>query len=231
MTDMLGNLIKLIVTVPAEMLGTLADLVWKLTSDKGPEWFEELKKFLRKEKTWAFKAFESKGIVPVSLTEVISDGLSGPEGIEDLKKSGYRLGNYAKDVMRKPEYLAIKGKKYKPVVLKGEDFEYNDCTASNIRKIAKKMKFMTPPVELVRLLRKSVSDEEIQSLRLSGLIVMHKPIADYDGNPSLLGVLCHNGGQGVCAFDGKPDHKRSREFGFVFLLPAQTDTPQEQVQR
>jgi len=67
MNDMLGKIVRLIVEVPAEtlgtlfrivelivtvpktMLGTLVDLLEKLTGQEGESWFKQFKRFLRKE--------------------------------------------------------------------------------------------------------------------------------------------------------------------------------------
>ena len=46
---MLGKVVRVLVTVKAERLGTLADLMEKLTSPDGDSWFKNLKLFLRKE--------------------------------------------------------------------------------------------------------------------------------------------------------------------------------------
>ncbi len=48
--SMLGRFVRGVVTVPSEMLGTLCDLIEKIISDRA--WYEELKRFLRKESTW-----------------------------------------------------------------------------------------------------------------------------------------------------------------------------------
>lgn len=52
----LGKLVTLLVTVPTEMLGILADLVEKLVSGSSI-WFEALKRFLRKETVWGPQEF------------------------------------------------------------------------------------------------------------------------------------------------------------------------------
>ena len=49
---MLGKVVKMLVTVPAEMLGSLVDICEKLASDTGAEWYENFRKFLRKEACW-----------------------------------------------------------------------------------------------------------------------------------------------------------------------------------
>lgn len=51
--SMLGRIVTMLVTVPAEWLGTLVDLVEKLLGkDAGAEWFSALGRFLRKENAW-----------------------------------------------------------------------------------------------------------------------------------------------------------------------------------
>jgi len=47
--EMLGKIVRVLVTVKAEWLGALADLMEKLTSPEGDSWFKNLKLFLRKE--------------------------------------------------------------------------------------------------------------------------------------------------------------------------------------
>ncbi len=52
--DMLGNIVRGLVTIPIEKLGLLADLLEKLASKRGEEWFYALGHFLRKEDPWLF---------------------------------------------------------------------------------------------------------------------------------------------------------------------------------
>lgn len=165
------------------------------------------------------EAPEPKIIVPVYLKEVTSDGLSGKDGVEDLEKLGYHVGNWAKDVMGRKAYVVSNGKVYKPVVLKGEDFTDDERVTSNIRKTAEEIKLATPPVELARLLRKSVSDAEIKAMGLTWLIVMHEAITVSDGAPTLLGLDRRDEGRCLRAGDGRPVRKWPRRGGFVFLAP------------
>lgn len=54
--NMLGRIVTQIVTVPAEWLGTLVDLLEKLLGkEAGQDWFTALGKFLRKEDAWSGK--------------------------------------------------------------------------------------------------------------------------------------------------------------------------------
>ena len=71
---MLGMLITLVVKVPEEMLGTLCDLAEKLASAVGSKWYEELKRFLRKEACWATKIISIDRSKPFDSTEFICKG-------------------------------------------------------------------------------------------------------------------------------------------------------------
>ena len=50
--DMLGALMRLVVTVPAAWLGTLVDFIEKLLGKDGQVWFAAFGRFLRKENAW-----------------------------------------------------------------------------------------------------------------------------------------------------------------------------------
>jgi hypothetical protein len=65
MKDMLGALMRKIMDLPLEMLGTIYDLVEKLSGEAGQEWLTELKKFLRKENCWT-------GVVKETILRLIS---------------------------------------------------------------------------------------------------------------------------------------------------------------
>ncbi|HTX87312.1 MAG TPA: hypothetical protein VMC41_04600 [Candidatus Nanoarchaeia archaeon] len=65
--DMLGAVIRKILDLPAGMLGTISDLLDKLLGESGQEWLKELRKFLRKESSWA-------GVVAKKILRLISGG-------------------------------------------------------------------------------------------------------------------------------------------------------------
>lgn len=50
--DMLGKIMRTIVTIPSEWLGVLVDLLEKLAGSEGAKWLVALKLFLRKENPW-----------------------------------------------------------------------------------------------------------------------------------------------------------------------------------
>lgn len=50
--DILGSLVRALVTVPEDRLGLVQDLALKLAGSDGAEWKQQGKRFLRKEPTW-----------------------------------------------------------------------------------------------------------------------------------------------------------------------------------
>ena len=160
-----------------------------------------------------------RNIEPVFLSPVTSDGRTGKKFVKSLEKAGYRVGNHAKDVMGKPAFVSTTGIVYKPVVILGEQFEDNKRITSNIRKFAEERKFITPPTGLAPLLREAISDEEIERMGLSALIVMHEPITDSDGYPNLLLVYRDGVGRWLDACWGGPAYRWHCQDGFIFLAP------------
>ena len=159
------------------------------------------------------------------LKPVTSDGRNGHQFIEVGEHNGLRFDDWAKNAMTVGRdakgNLIVTGSSgvvYKPVVIKGGEFEDNERVTSNIRKVAEAQKLVTPPWWLAPLLREKVSDSEILAMGLDWLIVMHEPITDSDGDPSLLGLL-----RDVCrclsASYGYPAGRWNRRGGFVFLAP------------
>jgi len=58
MKDMLGSVVRLLVPLPKEYLGTLYDLVEKLRGKNAKRWFKDLGKFLRKENPFNLRFVE-----------------------------------------------------------------------------------------------------------------------------------------------------------------------------
>ncbi len=151
--------------------------------------------------------------------EVTSDGRTGEQFIATLKKAKYNVGDYAMNIMRKPEFVSTNGKTYKLVVIKGEEFEDDDRTTSKICAEAQRRGYLTPSAEVAPLLREMVSDEEIERMGLWALIVMHEPITGSLGDPGVLGVSRRGGGRWLLTCSGRPGFRWGRGAGFVFLAP------------
>lgn len=151
---------------------------------------------------------------------ITSVGKTGGEWITRLGGKGFRVGDYAKKLLRDAAFTTTTGTVYDLVVIKGEEFE-TDAARTNeaIRVLAKSRGYLTPPIEVAPLLRESITDKEIEEMGLYALIVMHEPVAGAGGDPRLLGVGRHDGGQWLCAWRGRPQSQWDRDYGFVFLAP------------
>lgn len=155
--------------------------------------------------------------VPTSF-KVVSDGRTGVDFIADLEGSQYKLGGFARDMLRKP-LIWTKGKTYKLVVIKGEEFEHDDRRTSKIRAEAEKRGYLTPPAEVAPLLRELISNEEIEMMGLFGLAVMHEPITILCGGPMIFVLDRHGTGRWLIGSFGAADGMWTREVGFLFLAP------------
>jgi hypothetical protein len=91
METMLGKIVVLLVTVPAAWLGTLVDLLEKMTGADGKEWFNNLKLFLRKELVSATNAVATVKEAANAFARLISSGakiaLAATDGTETLAKA------------------------------------------------------------------------------------------------------------------------------------------------
>lgn len=152
------------------------------------------------------------------LPEVVSEGKTGEDFITCLKEKGFRVGDYAMQIMRKKEFIPTTGVKYKPVVIFGKEIE-NDSerTTENIRKIAQERGYLKPNAELAPMLREKVSDKEMEEMGVYALVVMSDNIKDSGGAPRLLGLHRRGDGRWLRAYYGRPGDEWSREIGFVFL--------------
>ena len=150
--------------------------------------------------------------------EVTSDGTTGLEWIKRFEKKGDRVSGYAKSVLRSPDFKPTKGVTYEIAVLKGMLFEDNNRITKNIRTEAESRKLTTPNAEVACLIRENFSDKEIEAMGLVWVVVMHDPIKDSDGDPSLLDVPRFDNGRWLDTYCGQPDNWWDRSYGFAFVV-------------
>ena len=156
---------------------------------------------------------EKDGVVYFSVT---SDGVTGEEWITRLESKGFRAGDYVKNVLRSKGFKPTAGITYEVAVLKGELFSDSERITKNIRKDAKNRKFTTPNAEVACLIREKFSDKELEAMGLYWIVVMHEPIKDSDGDPTLLGANRYGDGSWLnTGYDG-PDGEWVRGLGFAF---------------
>ena len=161
---------------------------------------------------------EEDGVIYFSVT---SDGTTGEDWNTRLESKGFRVGDYAKQVLSSSDFMPTKGVTTEIALLKGMLFEDCDRITSNIRDLATQRKLTTPNAEVACLIRENFSDEDIEAMGLIWIVTMHEPIKDSDGDPSLL--VADRGGDGhwLGACDGRPDDRWNRDHGFSFAVSHQ----------
>jgi hypothetical protein len=156
---------------------------------------------------------EEDGVIYFSVT---SDGTTGKDWIKRLEGNGFRVGDYAKQVLCSPDFKPTSGVTTEVAVLKGMLFEDNDRVTKNIRAESDKRKFEKPNAELACLIREKFTDKEIEAMGLCWIVAMHEPIKGSDGDPSLLCADRHGGGRWLDASRAYPDNRWDRGHGFAF---------------
>lgn len=163
------------------------------------------------EKSWR----ENGGVIYFTVT---SDGATGAEWIARLEKKGFRVGDYAKQVLLSKDFKPTTGVTTEVAVLKGMLFEDNQRITKNIRKNAEDRKLETPNAEIACLIREKFTDEDIEAMGVIWIVAMHEPIKDSDGVPRLFSADRIGGGRCLRTYDGRPDCRWDRECGFAFAV-------------
>jgi len=158
---------------------------------------------------------EKDGVIRFLVT---SDGTTGEEWIARLESKSFRVGDYAKSVLRSKSFKPTTCVTYEMAVLKGEIFSDNERITKNIREDAKNRKLTTPNAEVACLIREKFSDKELEAMGLYWIVAMHEPIKDSDGDPELLGVVRSDRGSRLGTDFGGPDSKWGRGVGFAFVV-------------
>lgn len=181
---------------------------------------EGARRFLRDELTLSevVRSYrEEDGIIRFTVT---SDGMSGAAWIKRLENDSYNVGDYAKQVLLSPHFKPSKGVTTEIVVMKGSLFSNNDRITRNIRVEASKRKYVAPNPEVACLIRAMFTDKEIEDMGLWGIVTMHEPIMNADGDPVLL--YADRGGRGrwLGACGGSPGDGWRDDDGFAFAVLA-----------
>ena len=169
------------------------------------------------ERAWT----EQDGLVRFSVT---SDGTTGPEWIKRPKKN-FRVGDYAKQLLKSSDFRPTNGVTTEVVVLKGQLFSDEDRVALKIRAYAETLTFegrrlVKPNPEIACLIREKFSDKDLEVMGLAWIVAMHEPIKDSDGGPRLLYAGRDDvGGWLGASWDGGPGSRWLGDGGFAFALP------------
>ena len=159
---------------------------------------------------------EADGVIYFS---VISDGTTGEGWITRIEKNSSRVSDYAKSLLLSKDFQPTTGITTEIAVLKGLLFQDSERTTQNIRTEADKRRLSKPNAEVACLIREKFSDKELEAMGLYWIVVMHEPIKDSDGAPSLLRSVRDGDGQWLYAYDDGPGNWFNRELGFAFVVP------------
>ncbi len=140
---------------------------------------------------------EQNGVIRFS---VISDGTTGDEWIKRLFKKGFRLGNFVRSILLSPDFKATSGMKTEVIILKKMFFDNGKRTTDNILAFATENNFTRPNPETACLIREMFTDEEMESMGLSHIVIMHDPIEDSAGLLCFLGVSSRGFGRCLSAY-------------------------------
>jgi hypothetical protein len=155
----------------------------------------------------------------ISLGTVTSDGTTGPQWIKRLEKKGFRVSDWARDVLNSKDFNPTSGVTTEIVVLKGILWIDNDRVTKNIRAEAEKRGLEKPNAEVACLIREKFSDEEIEAMGLWWIVAMHEPIKDSVGVPRPLRASRNGDGQWLDTTCGRPDGRCFSGDGFAFARP------------
>jgi hypothetical protein len=153
------------------------------------------------------------GVIYLSVT---SDGTTGSEWIDRLRKKGFLIGDYARSVLCSKKFKPTTGVTTEIAILEGELFNDSDRTTKKINVEAKRRKLKNIRVEAACLISENFSVEELKAMDISWIVFMHKLINNPDGDPSLL--VADHGSRISHLFLGceTPGGKFVRSCGFAF---------------
>jgi hypothetical protein len=203
--DKIGPLVRALVGVPKKRLGLLLNIanIFKSEGERGQQFYSFLSNFVRERKSRLAVPTETKAVesVPrwreedgVIRFSVTSDGTIGEDWIARLKKKGFRVGDYAKQLLLSDEFKPTSGVTHEVAVLKGMLFSDNDRITSKVRAEATCRNLSVPKAEVACLIREKFTDKELEAMGLWLIIVMHEPIKNSDGSPRLLDVTSRGDG-------------------------------------
>ncbi len=153
---------------------------------------------------------EEDGVIYFSVT---SDDTTGEDWIARLYANGFHVGNYAKQMLRSPDFKPTSGVATEVAVLKGMLFEDNYRITKKICTEADKRNLSKSNAELACLIREKFTDKEIEAMGLIWIVAMHEPI-----NLGLLNVDRRDDGRWLVASRVGPDDRWFRDCGFAFVM-------------
>jgi len=201
--------------------GKLAEIKRQMRQPEGyPFDPEKLSDFLQQAIEGRFndnqKWTEQDGIITFILPA--TDGTTGEQWIKRTEKKGNRIGYNAMHLLLSKVFKPTTGVVYTVKVLKGELFSDSDRVTKNIRVKAMKMKLGELNAEAACLIRENFTDEDLKTMGLFWIVVMHEPIKDSDDELRSLGVCRGSNGRYLGSCSGSYGCRWNPDDGFAFSV-------------
>ncbi len=153
---------------------------------------------------------EKDGLIYFSVT---SDGTTGPEWIERLKKKGFNMGNWVKDLLGIKNLRPTTGVTYNVVILRGKLLD--NISNAYIFSKAGSYGLWKPNTEALCLIRDKFSDDDLEDLGLRGIVSISDNILGHENYPELHYAGRHDIGLWMVC-DGRGT-SFARGNGFIFV--------------
>jgi hypothetical protein len=193
------------------------EAVWnKLGGEDGVDRFLRGELVVSPVETASMWAVDDEGNIHFTLT---SNGFTREQWEQHLERRGWRIGDYARQVLRRASEAPTNGVTYNIVVRPGKKISDSDRITKKIRAAAEKYGWLKPHWEVVCLIRDTFTDEQLEQMGLWYIVTMHEPIKDSGGDPSLLRSDRNDDGRWLRAHYDRPDINWSDDGGFAFAVP------------
>lgn len=159
---------------------------------------------------------DDEGNIHFTLT---SNGFTREQWEQHLERRGWRISDYARQVLRRASEAPTNGVTYNIVVRPSKKWSDSDRITKKIRAAADKKGWLKPHWEVACLIRDTFTDEQLEQMGLWYIVTVHEPIKDSGGGPFLLYSDRYGGGRWLRARYGSPDDYWNDRGGFAFAVP------------
>jgi hypothetical protein len=153
---------------------------------------------------------EKDGLIYFSVT---SDGTTGPEWIDRLKKKGFHMESWVKDLLGIKNLRPTTGVTYDVVILRGKLLD--DISNANIFSKANSHGLSRSNTESLCLIRDKFSDDDLEDLGLRFVVSISRNVLGHENYPELNFAGRHDIGRWMIC-DGR-DTSFARGCGFIFV--------------
>jgi hypothetical protein len=154
---------------------------------------------------------------------VTSNGMTREQWEQHLKRRGWRIGDCARQMLRRATEAPTNGVTYNIVVRPGKKISDSDRIMKKISAAADKKGWLKPHWEVACLIRDTLTDEQLEQMGLRYIVTMHEQ--DSVGDPGfLLSSDRYDFGRWLYAYCVKPDDRWFADGGFAFVVPLSSQT-------